>query len=409
MVPRKGKLETIVTMCGKTVYNHRINKIFGRFAPKNLLFCRTLSTKPMKRYILLTFCLFFGSMLANATPPDTTPVKIGVALPLTGEFATWGERIRQGFTLALEDVHHRIELDYQDEANCDAKASLSAVKKFSSVDNTKIWIMGCLAGTKAAGPLAKRGNALMLSTGLLDDEVYTLGYPVINLATQISTEAKFLAAHIQSRGLKKAAILHWPDAFGEEFGRALKEQFSQRSIESSYVESSIMGSDFRSIIEKIRISHADFIVSQLGDAQIQIFMKQMKELGMTLPVFSSYVVETNNAPTDILNGIEYAYPLNSSEGSPEKNKFDMRFESRFGGAPSANTYFAYDGLLLLDKAFDACQSSDTKCVLSFITKNARSGISGEVTYKSDGSSVRPYGIKKIENSKFIWLNKKVAL
>ena len=352
---------------------------------------------------LLVAAIFLSPLSGLAEGESNDPITIGVALPLTGEVGTWGERIRQGLTLALEDTKHNFKLDYQDEGNCDAKATLSAVNKFLSIDHTKLLFMGCLSGTKAAGPLAKRDGAIMFSTGLLDEEVYALGYPVINLATQLATESHFLAPLIESRGFKRVALLRWPDPFGEEFARSLKAELLARKIEVPYDESAIMNSDYRSIIQKMKLLGVDSVATSLGDAQIRSLVKQLKESGLKIPVVSNYIVETNTTPSELLNGVEYTYPRNSAEGTSAKEKFDQRFTAKFGNAPSVNSYFAYDGLLALDLALDKCLANDSKCIFSFITANVREGLSGEVHFEANGSNIRPYGVKRVEQGRFIWV------
>lgn len=365
----------------------------------------------MKLILPLIISIVSLGNLAVAEQPRPDPVKIGVVLPLTGEYGTWGERVRQGLELALEDTKHPFALDFQDEGNCDSKTTLGAVTKFLSVDGLKIVFMGCLAGTKAVGPIALREGALLLSTGLLDDEVYAKKYPVVNLATQLSTESRFLAAHIAKKGARKVALLHWPDAFGEEFARSLARELKDRGIEVPFSDSSLtMGADFRSVILRIRQTGADAVATNLGDAQIQSFMKQLKETQVSLQVFSNYVVETNTAPTELLNGIEYTYPVNASENAADKLKFDARFAARFKGEqPSANTYFAYDGLVALDMALDACKVTDTSCIRSYFLDQVHTGLSGAVHFLPDGSNLRPFGAKRVEKSGFVWLERDLKL
>ncbi len=355
---------------------------------------------------MLTRALFVLLLPAFAVA-EQVPVRIGVALPLTGEYGTWGERVRQGLLLAQEDTKHRFSFNFQDEANCDARATLSAVHTFLSVDNTKILFMGCLAGTKAAAPVAAREGAILFSTGLLDDEVYAKRYPVINLATQLSTESRYLAAHIRSTGMKKVALLRWPDAFGEEFARSLKDELQRFNIEVPMDEStSTMGADYRSILLRVKQSGADALATNLGDAQIRNLMRQVRDNQLKLRIFSNYVVETNTAPATLLNGVEYTYPVNAADESEEKRRFDTRFKERFGGeAPSANSYFAYDGLRILDDALQHCLPSEPGCVRAVILKSKRAGLSGQVSFQPDGSNERPYGIKRIENGKFVWLHR----
>ena len=361
------------------------------------------------RYVLffLVFCVAHRAAPSYAQSSQAAPIDIGVILPLTGEFAVWGERIRQGLLLAAEDSTHKFTLHFEDEGNCEATRTVNAVNALLSNKKIRLLFMGCLAGTKAAAPMVARSGGLMLSTGLLDDDVYRQKYPIINLATQLSTEAKYLAAHVDRKGYKSVALLRWPDAFGEELARALREELKTRHIAVVYDDStSTMGHDFRAIFPAMLARRPDVIVTNLGDPQILTFMKQLRESGKDTPVLSNYVVQTNSAPTAVLDGIEYTYPLNKSDSTSEKELFDKRFMARFGNeaTPSANTYFAYDGLLALDAALQRCGAIDTGCIRSRIISDMKTGLSGEVKFNQDGSNDRPYGIKRIEGGQFHWMS-----
>lgn len=351
--------------------------------------------------------------LCNITVHSETrqPVKVGVALPLTGEVAMWGIRTQRGFQLALQDTHHPISIEYQDEGSCEAKRSVTAVTKFLNLDSIKLLFLGCLSGTKAVGALLQREGALAFSTGLLDEEVYQLHYPVINLATQLATESRYIAAHLQSRGYSRIALLRWPDAFGEEFSRSLRAELKLRTIEVVFDDSAgTMDANFRSFMPRFKQLKVDAIATSLGDAQISTLAKQLRENGLSIPIVSNYVVETTSAPSELLEGTEYTYPVNSAESSPQKAAFDNRYQLKFSGdLPSINSYFAYDGIMALDRALDACAASDIPCLRSHILSDRAVGLSGDVSYKPDGSNHRPYGIKRIQKGKFVWINRDVKL
>lgn len=67
-------------------------------------------------------------------------------------------------------------------------------------------------------------------------------------------------------------------------------------------------------------------------------------------------------------------------------------------------------MMLLDKAMDLCEPSDTACIANFFKGFGEyTGISGDMKFEKDGSLTRPFGIKKIENGDFIWVTKEIEL
>ncbi len=348
--------------------------------------------------------------LSFAEAPRTT--KIGVLLPLTGEFAAWGEGIRRAIQLVEDRFANLFAFQFEDEGNCEPQKSVAGFQKFIT-DGVQYAIVGCLAGTKAVLPIAKRHEILLLSVGLLDDNIFSQTSQLVNLATQLSTESRYLAAHVSSKGFKRPAIIHWDDPFSNEFASTLVSEFAMRGVtvvDHQAVNPKDM--DYRTLLLRIAQQKPDAICFNMGQDQQGIILKQMRTLKIDVPVFTNYVFETPSALTlgILSNNVEYSFPLNSAELSPEKAQFDQEFQSRFGVAPTANSYFVCDGLVLLENAFKKCGPIDVSCVGDFFKSTTKfAGLSGAVSFHSNGSNDRPYGIKKVENGKFVWVSKVVEL
>ncbi len=345
-------------------------------------------------------------------------VKIGVILPLTGGYAEWALHVRQGMEMAQHKAKHVFEFIYEDEGPCDAPArSLSAMKKLASIDKVHIIISGCLSGTKVLGPVAKQQGLLLLSPGLLDREVLSHQYPLINLATEISGEARYLSTLLADSGAKKVASIRVSDAFAEEFSQTVTENLEKLGVAlvlNEQVSSSMQ--DFRSLLARIKSSGADsLLINSLGKEQQISLMRQLSQLKLSIQVFGNYMIEGNAASEEErkwFEGVRYTYPVNSSAESTEKVSFDKRYAEEYPSSkqPIANTYFTYDGLLLLDVALNFCEQSDKACLKAKLANGEKHrGISGDMTINSDGSNNRPYGFKVVKNGRFEWLKYEIEL
>ncbi len=362
--------------------------------------------------IVIAIYAIAGISIAAAAPEAKAPVRVGVLLPLTGEFASWGEGIRRAIELTAETEPSRFSFQFEDEGNCEAQRSVSGFQKLRS-SGVSFFIVGCLAGTKAILPIAKRQQVLLLSVGLLDDRAFTETSQLINLATQLSTESRYLAARVASRGFKRPAIIHWEDPFSNEFAETLAAELTNRGAKVVTQEAvDPKDTDYRAVLLRIKKTNPDTICFNVGQDQQGILLRQARALGIRVPIFSNYVFETATALTlgQLSTDVEYSFPLNSADGSPEKTKFDQLFESRFGAGahPTPNSYFVRDGLTLLDKALLKCPGAEPICVGDYFKSTTHFlGLSGDISFRSNGSNDRPYGIKKIENNQFVWVEKRV--
>ena len=352
--------------------------------------------------------ILFAASAAPLAAETKLPIKVGVITPMTGEFASWGEGIRRSIELFTKSRTGTFSFVFEDEGNCQAKEAVSAYRKLSA-QGIHFMILGCLSGTKAILPIAKKDSVLLFSAGLLDDEVFKQTDQLINLATQISTESISLAQRVHARGLDRVAIIHWIDDFANEFATTLAKALTRNGISVVANEGvDPKERDYRSLLIRLKKSNPGAICFNIGQDQQEILLRQISELGIKVPIFSNYVFENPAAlkMAALASEVEYSFPVGSAEGATAKETFDQEYTSHFGpgNTPTPNSYFVWDGLLLLENARAKCGSTDPSCVANYFRSVEQfSGVSGIVSFHADGSNDRPYGIKKVVNNQFVWL------
>lgn len=360
--------------------------------------------------LLLSSLLISCERITTADEAQISPIKIGVILPLTGDWASWGQRIQQGLELSKEYLKHSIEFEFEDEGVCEPKKGVQAARRLLS-ERIDILIIGCVATTRAFLKESKQHDVLIFSAGLLDSESFNQGAMVVNFATQVGTQAIYQAKYIEQQEYRSVAIVRPQEPFGEELANILKRALEDRKIKVLFDDSdSYSTNDFGSVVVKIIRDKPDLVVINLGEAQELAFIKKLRESGSTVPILSTDGLESNNTSQHnlkMLEGITYTYPFSSALEDPTKLNFDRDFSNKYGTEtkPNANVYFVHDGLTLLDNAFTKCGTSNTKCIFSYFTALGKvAGLSGDVTFKENGSTDRPYRIKRVVGGKFIWLN-----
>ncbi len=342
---------------------------------------------------------------------QASPIKIGIIAPLTGPYADWAQSIVNGLVIAAQDTRRKFEFEIQDEGACEPDKSIGAARYFFSVKSIKL-IMGpgCAAGMEAVAPVSGAFGSLLFSTGLLGDEIFQQDAQIINLTTQIGTEAAAMAQYLKKKGLSRIAMIRGADAFSEEFGKRFPERLNELEIELGTHETSGFDVvDFRSNISKmLSVKPEAVFICCLGEQQVGLYVKQLREVDSAIPIYSFYAIESNSlleAGGLALEGLEYTYPYNVAGGSVLLLGLEERYREEFPNRlPTANTWFAYDGLRILDDSLELCKVDDTQCIRNyFINLGSYEGASGEMLIKQDGRNIRPFGIKRIHNGQFEWL------
>ena len=361
------------------------------------------------RGALIAGALFLWA-LSQGTLAETAPVNLGFIAPLTGPFADWGESIRRGVGLALEDAKTPFAVDYQDD-RCEAAQAVSIAQRFFDIRGIRFVLgPGCDHCLIAIAPAAARRGALLFSTGLLGEDVLGGYSNVVNLAAQISSEAARLGRQISADGRRRAAVVHGSNTFGVEYARRLAEELKARGIEVEAEETRLGSTDFRPLVVRLLRNKPDAVFIHQGEQEIIAFVRQLRAADADIQVYSQYGFETRSIreAAAALSGVIYTYPLNAAEATAAKAAFDRRFSAKFGpGAmPSATSYYVYDGLLFLDQALQRCGAEDAACVADFFKSlGPRDGISGKMIFRADGGLDRQYGIKQLQRGNFRWISK----
>ena len=162
------------------------------------------------------------------------PVKsrvLGVILPLSGRYATFGKAVRRGMELALEQLgsaEYPVKLLFRDSAG-DAERSARAVSELANAEQA-LAVLGPLVGTAAEAAAARaqleRLPLLTLSqrTGLAETGPY-----VFRSSLTSALQARTLAAYaVEEQGLRTFAVLAPDNRLGREMSSRFAAEIEKR-------------------------------------------------------------------------------------------------------------------------------------------------------------------------------------
>jgi ABC-type branched-subunit amino acid transport system substrate-binding protein len=364
------------------------------------------------KIILSTFFCSLFSLLVGVTHSHADQVKVGAILPLSGETAIWGEKVRVG--LETSNILHGnfLDIQYEDEGVCEVSKAITAYRKLVKFDGVKIVFLGCLGGTEAIAPIAKKDSVLLLSLGLLSESTLNSGAKLIDLATEIGVEGELLAKFILKDEPEKLAGIFFADSFGAEFSnvltRTLKAQDKNFSVVSD-AESNMQ--TFVPMILKWKLHHIDTLIVTLSDLQLLTLLKELKTLNFKPKIYSTYVLESfapSKEKRKLFEGIKYTHPINNSENSESYLLLDreLKKHEKSDQSTNINAKFAYDGLEYLKSGLQQCEGVEPECLYDFYRQlGKKTGVSGEMEFKTSGALQRPYGLKVVKDGEFVWLEK----
>lgn len=359
--------------------------------------------------VLLVVGLFFVSPSGFFALEKNKSVKVGLVAPLTGEAASFGQSILAGATLAVDEINSsggingkKIELFVEDD-KCDPQAGLNASQKLVNIDNVEL-ITGFVCSTSAATSVnlfeeQKISTILLMaaSPSLTKENGFVFRvYPSNTL--QGEEAAKFAFQNFDG---KKFAIIMANNEWGNGLGTAFSNKAKSLGAEIVLIESVDSGTDYRTILAKLKSSKANVMYLPLYPADSVSAFKQIKELGINIPIIG----------TDAWSGEEvYASPY--SEGMlfivPKVNlskDFSKRVNSLKGFETTKLTYgasLAYDAIKILASAKSNSENNNSSIEKELRTSEFEGESLEKIIFNSKGDiSKYTFDVMKIQNKQAV--------
>jgi branched-chain amino acid transport system substrate-binding protein len=221
-------------------------------------------------------------------------VKLGYQLPLTGNTAQYGQGFKEAAEIALTKFNASgalpvpVEIVYEDSRS-DAKEGVTIARKFVDDDDI-VGVLGDFTSTvsMAAAQVYKKAGMVQLSQSASHPDFAKISkWQFRNITTQ-NQEGAVNAEWMMSKGLKKVAVIAEQTDWGQSAIKGFVEPFQAAGGEIVYTEFFNRGlADFRSIITKLASNELDAIYTGFFYEDGAQFLKQVKQLGIEVPVYTT--------------------------------------------------------------------------------------------------------------------------
>jgi branched-chain amino acid transport system substrate-binding protein len=211
-------------------------------------------------------------------------IKIGLVTPLTGPVAPYGENVRDGCLLAVEEINQqggiKLKLIIEDEDNSSQDA-VNAVQKLITVDHVPVIIGPVISsGLLAAAPIAEKNKVVLFSPSGMSDNIREAGDYIFRNRVSASQEAGVLAWYATvDLGLKNFGILRTDSDYGLSFANAcrkiINEQGGKVFIEEVFEQGS---TDFRAQLTKIKALNPKGLFLVGVPVELGNMLRQIREL-----------------------------------------------------------------------------------------------------------------------------------
>ena len=320
-------------------------------------------------------------------------VRIGVVQPMTGPVAYDGNIYVNTVKMLVDDLNakggvlgKKIELVIEDGA-CNPAQSVNAAEKLIVRDKV-VGLLGafCSTSTAAVMEVAKK-HKVPLVTGISTAAQLTeQGNPYFfrAVATTPMLGNAFGPVLPKAVKAKRFAFLTLNDDWGRSmqasYPKAIERGGGEIVANEFFQQSDLQ---FLSQITKVKAANPDAIVLAANTQQAVALSKQIRELGVTVPLIGegawssdSYIKLAGPAAEGVYGLVEYVYTIKS----PINEAFVKEFQAKLKENPSKFAGAAHNVLHIMVDAIRRAGAADPEKIRAALEKTDYNGLVGNIKF-----------------------------
>jgi branched-chain amino acid transport system substrate-binding protein len=342
------------------------------------------------KHSIMRIAILAASTFMAAQGHAAEPIKIGVAVGLSGANSVVAPAVVQSSQLAVEQINaaggilgRPVQLEIVD----DASGAIGAQKAFDTLVLEKkvdaIIAMESSAARNAALPVISRGRVPYIYTSFYEGRscnkwMYANGWVP---EQQVAPVVDYFS---QKLGAKNYFLVGSDYAFGRGMLKFTKEYIEQKGgkvVGEEYLP--MDGSDWTAVISKIRSLHPDALISATaGGAPNVSLAKQLKAAALTLPYGNLAIDEgTGKTMGDVATGMYMSASYLTSIDTPENKKFLSDLGQKFGAGLSTPNELSepqYEAFFLYKAAVEKAKATESAAVVDALKEVSVVGPRGTI-------------------------------
>lgn len=383
-----------------------------------------------KKLLVMVTCIsLVGMLLAGCGPKNKAAntsgeassdtanktIKIGVAAPITGNYAEYGMGFQIATEMAVEEINAAggingkdLELKIMDSKG-DAKEASAIARQFSD-DADIMGVVGDFSSTccMATAPIYEEAGLLQLSPTASNPNYAGMNKYMFGIMGRQDAEGPFVAKYLLGKYLeaKNVAVIYLNNDWGVAAKDYLIKQAAEEGINIVAEENHVDGEkDFTGVLTKVQQANPDTIVLVTFYNECAIIANQIKQMGWDVkvtalgPGASEQIIDLGG---DNVEGFLTSTPFFAADDDPKGGAFKKDFEEKAGYTLNVHSACAYDAVYMLAEAMKNCDEITRDNLRDELhALKGFNGVTGPLEFSEDGDLSRKYLIVGIENGEWV--------
>ncbi len=321
-------------------------------------------------------------------------ISIGVAGPMTGQYASFGTQLRNGAELAVADINaaggvlgKQLKLEVGDDA-CDPKQARSVAEKFASMKVPFVAGHYCSSSSIPASEAYAEGGVLQITPASTNPKFTDQGlwntFRVCGRDDQQGTVAgNYVAKHYKGKNI---AIIQDKSTYGKGLADEMKKALNAAGVKEKMYEAYTQGDkDFNALVSKLKAKAIDVVYVGGYHTEAGLILRQMRSQGMKTQMIGGDAIATNEFWS--ITGPAGEGMLFTFGSDPRKRPTAAAVVKRFEAKnvdPEGYTLYTYAAMQIWSQAAAKAKTTDAKKVAETIRAGKWDTVLGPIGYNKKG-------------------------
>lgn len=335
-----------------------------------------------------------ASVALMAAGHATADIKIGIAGPMTGPVAQYGDMQFSGARMAIERINAAggvmgeklVAVEVDDV--CDPKQAVTVANRL--VNEGVQYVIGhlCSSSTQPASDIYEDEGILMITPASTSPEITERGYELVFRTIGLdSMQGPVAGNYIASQKPERVAVVHDKQQYGEGIATAVRDTLKDAGIEVAMFEGITAGDkDFSSLVTKIKQANVDFVYYGGYHPELGLILRQARQTDVTAKFMGPEGVgnkDINTIAGEAAEGLLVTLPPSFDEKA-ENQELVKAFKDK-GEDPSGPFVLpSYTAVQLVAEGIKQADSTDPFDVAAALRANSFETPIGTVQYDKAG-------------------------
>ncbi len=333
-------------------------------------------------------------LLAGMAGPALADIPLGLAGPMTGADASFGEQMRRGARMAVADINaaggvlgQKIDLKEADD-QCDPKQAVAVANQLAAQGVRGVIGHFCSGSSIPASDVYGEENILMITPGstnpLLTESGKKNVFRVCGRDDQQGQVAgQYVASHFAGRNV---AILDDKQAYSVGLTTEMRKSMNAAGLREIVDDKINPGErDYFAVLTKLKRNHVDLLYYGGYQTEAGLLVRQMRELGMNTVLMGGDGLVTRDFWT--ITGAGGNGTLMTFAPDPAKVPANAALVARFmaqGSAPEGYTLYTYGAIQAWAEAVRHAGTTDAARVEAALHHDHFDTVLGRISFDGKG-------------------------